>query len=38
MTIDRFQTIVVGDEAETFHTITANDLDSFAELAGDNNP
>jgi len=38
MTVDRFDKIAVGDEAEIIHTITANDLDSFAELTGDNNP
>ena len=38
MSDDRFQKIDVGDEAEIFHTITANDLDSFAELTGDINP
>ena len=35
---DKFETIAVGDEAEIVHTITANDLDSFAELTGDINP
>jgi len=38
MSEDRFEKIAVGDEAEIFHTITANDLDSFAEVTGDINP
>jgi len=35
---DRFEQIKVGEEAEIFHTITAEDVDSFVKLTGDNNP
>jgi len=35
---DRFEQIKIGDEAEIFHEITAEDVDSFVKLTGDNNP
>lgn len=38
MSEDRFESIKVGDTAEILHTITNNDLDTFAKLTGDNNP
>jgi 3-oxoacyl-[acyl-carrier protein] reductase len=38
MTESRFDSIKIGEEAEIFHTISENDLDSFAKLTGDNNP
>ena len=38
MSEDRFEQINVGDEAEITHIITAEDVDSFVKLTGDNNP
>lgn len=38
MSKDRFEQIKIGDEAEIFHTITSQDVDSFVKLTGDNNP
>ncbi|MHB9074518.1 MAG: SDR family oxidoreductase [Desulfobaccales bacterium] len=38
MNKDRFDSIAIGDEAEIFHTISENDVNSFAELTGDINP
>jgi len=38
MSEDRFEEIKVGDSAELFHTITAEDLDVFVKLTGDDNP
>ena len=38
MTEDRFEEIQIGDEAEIFHTITAQDVSSFVDLTGDTNP
>lgn len=38
MTNDRFEEISAGDEAEIIHTITARDVDAFAQLTGDYNP
>jgi len=38
MSGERFDEISIGDEAEIFHTITSKDVNSFAELTGDNNP
>ena len=38
-TIDnKFKAIQVGDEAEIFHVITAEDVDAFIDLTGDNSP
>ncbi|MBK7917801.1 MAG: hypothetical protein IPJ94_16360 [Chloroflexi bacterium] len=33
-----FETIQVGDEAELYHRITAQDVEAFAKLSGDRNP
>ena len=38
MSKDRFQQIRVGDQAELFHKITGEDVESFTKLTGDNNP
>lgn len=38
MSADRFEMIVVGDEAQISHVITAEDVAIFTELTGDNNP
>lgn len=38
MSEDKLETIKVGDEAEISHVITAEDVDAFARLTGDNNP
>ena len=38
MSRDKFEEIKVGDEAEVIHTISAGDVDRFAELTGDDNP
>lgn len=38
MSEDRFDTIKVGDSAEFSHVIRASDIDSFANLTGDDNP
>ena len=35
---DRFDEINIGDEAEIVHTVTQQDLGSFVELTGDDNP
>ena len=35
---DKFETIQIGDEAEITHTISAGDVDRFADLTGDDNP
>jgi 3-oxoacyl-[acyl-carrier protein] reductase len=36
--MDRFDTTLVGDEVEFCRTITAKDVDAFADLTGDTNP
>ncbi|MFC1814777.1 glucose 1-dehydrogenase [Thermodesulfobacteriota bacterium] len=38
MNDDRFEEINVGDEAEIFHKITSNDVETFVKLTGDDNP
>ena len=38
MSIDRFETITIGEEAELFHTIGEADVDAFSRLTGDDNP
>lgn len=35
---DRFAGIQVNDEAEIFHTMTSEDVESFVKLIGDDNP
>ena len=38
MSQDRFKTVKVGDEAEIYHAVTSEDIETFAKLTGDNNP
>lgn len=38
MSLDTFDSIAIGDEAELFHIISENDVNLFAKLTGDNNP
>ena len=38
MTEDRFKEINVNDEAEIFHTVTVQDVETFVKLTGDDNP
>jgi len=35
---DKFKEINVNDEAEIFHTITLQDVETFVKLTGDDNP
>lgn len=38
MSEDRFDQINIGDEAEIYHVISTEDVDTFVKLTGDNNP
>ena len=38
MSEDRFERISIGDEAEIFHTVTVQDVETFVTLTGDDNP
>jgi 3-oxoacyl-[acyl-carrier protein] reductase len=38
MSIDNYETIKLGDEAEVIKVITSEDIDSFVKLTGDDNP
>jgi len=38
MSADRFEAIREGDEAELFHLITSQDVGTFVQLTGDDNP
>jgi 3-oxoacyl-[acyl-carrier protein] reductase len=38
MAEDKFREIDINDEAEIFHTVTAQDVETFVKLTGDDNP